>query len=36
MKDFFKFASESPYLTFFLFVVVFDSLARIFEAIFKR
>jgi len=36
MKDFYKFASESPYLAFFLLLVVFDSLARIFEAVFRK
>jgi len=39
MKDFYGFASEHPFLTFFLFAIVFDCISDCFKAIagiFKR
>lgn len=34
MSDFYKFAGEHPWLTFILFVVVCECIARVFEALF--
>lgn len=35
MKDFYEFASESPFLTFFLFIIAGQTLVGIAEAIAK-
>ena len=34
MNEFFKFASENPFLTFFLFCIVTEMIVRIFYAVF--
>jgi hypothetical protein len=36
MDGFYRFASDSPVLTFFLFLIVGDCIVGVFRAIFKR